>query len=94
MTEILTYISTLAPGLVSVFGIILSIIVFIQKFKNFLDDVGLEKEKFIAALQESDSAYKHKIDILIQQNAELAEVNAKLVDKLAKIKGYTATKKE
>ena len=93
MLELIEFISTIAPGVTSVIGIILSLVVFINKCKTTLDNFKADKDLLISQLRASDSEYKVQIQQLINQNKELAEVNAKLVDKLAKIKGY-ATKKE
>lgn len=88
MIEILEYISIVAPGAVSVLGIIIGLFAGGMKLKNIIDEFKTDKDRLVAALKASDSDYKKKVDELIAQNKELARVNSILVDQIAKIKGY------
>lgn len=88
MIEILEYISTVAPGAVSVLGILISLYAAGMKLKNIITEFKTDKDLIVAELKASDSNYKKKVDELIAQNKELARVNSILVDQIAKIKGY------
>lgn len=81
MIELLEYITIIAPGAVSVIGIVISIITLGIKFNNWLKE-----------LRESDTAYKKQISQLIEQNKELTRVNKILTDHLKGIRGYCDVK--
>lgn len=94
MEAIIAIIATVAPGVVSVLGIIATVLVGAYKLVKAINDFRGEKDKLIEELRASDSQYKQNIMTLIEQNKELAEKNAALTDYLAHIKGYSATHKK
>jgi hypothetical protein len=94
MESIIAIISTVAPGVVSVLGIIASVLIGGYKLVKAINDFRSEKDKLIEELRTSDTQYKKYIMELVAQNKELAEKNAALTDYLAHVKGYSATHKK
>ena len=94
MEAIIAIIATVAPGVVSVLGIIATVLVGAYKLVKTINDFRSEKDKLVEELRTSDTQYKQYIMELIAQNKELAEKNAALTDYLAHVKGYSATHKK
>lgn len=94
MEAIIAIIATVAPGVVSVLGIIASVLIGGYKLVKAINDFRNEKDKLVEELRTSDTQYKQYIMELVAQNKELAEKNAALTDYLAHIKGYSATHKK
>ena len=90
--DLLTIISTIAPGLVSIFGILGMLFSAISKFTKIITEFKTNKDALIAELQKSDSEYKAQVEILIAQNKEFLKQNKKLTDTIARIKGYSDMK--
>lgn len=90
--DLLTIISTIAPGLVSIFGILGMLFSAINKFTKIITEFKTNKDALIAELQKSDSEYKAQVEILIAQNKEFLKQNKKLTDAIARIKGYSDIK--
>ena len=86
--ELLEYITILAPGIVSVFGIIAGVILGAAKLINAINEFRGEKDKLIAELRASDSAYKAQVQALVDENRELTKAVGILTDSIYKIKGY------
>ena len=94
MEAIIAIIATVAPGVVSVLGIIASVLIGGYKLVKAINDFRNEKDKLVEELRTSDTQYKKYIMELVAQNKELAEKNAALTDYLAHVKGYSATHKK
>lgn len=92
MTALIEYFSVIAPGVVSVIGIVTAVLVALYELKQTINKFKNDKDKLIEELRASDSVYKAQMLTLIEQNRELAKVNKTLTDHLAKIKGYTDVK--
>lgn len=90
--EILAILSTVAPGVVSVIGILAMILSAVSKFTKVILEFKENKDTLIEELRKSDSEYKTQINTLVQQNKELSKTCKFLTDKIAKIKGYSDTK--
>ena len=90
--DLLTIISTVAPGLISIFGILGMLFSAISKFSTIITEFKTNKDALIAELQKSDSEYKAQVEILIAQNKEFLKQNKKLTDTIARIKGYSDMK--
>jgi hypothetical protein len=89
MLELITIISTVAPGLASVLAIIAFVLVGANKLSAIICQFKNDKDKLVAALTESDSQYKAKLEKLIEQNDELTRTNKILTDCIAHTRGYT-----
>jgi len=92
MIEIIEYISVIAPGAVSVIGIVISLIAGAAKLRQTIVDFKNDKDVLLKELKESDEGYKKLINELVSQNKELTRVNKLLTDRLAKVKGYCDAK--
>ena len=83
---VIQYISTWLPALASVLVMFVGIIPTILKVKDALDTVKKTKEF---------EDVKNQLVIISNENRELVRCNKLLIDKIAKIEGYSdAVKKE
>ena len=89
MEAIIAIISTVAPGVISVIGIIASILAGAYKFAGVINQFRDDKNALLEELRKSDSEYKAQIMTLVEQNKHLTNTNKLLVDQIAKIKGYS-----
>lgn len=87
--EIIAIISTVAPGVISVLGILGMILSAVSKFSNIITEFKTNKDALIEELRKSDSQYKAQVEMLIVQNKEFLKQNKKLTDTIARIKGYS-----
>lgn len=86
--ELLEYITILAPGLVSVFGIIAGVILGAAKLIKAINEFRCEKDKLIEELRASDSAYKAQVQTLLDENRELLNAVHFLTDNITRVRGY------
>lgn len=91
MEAIISIISIVAPGAVSVLGIIAAILTGAYKFASIINKFRDDKDALVEELRKSDSQYKAQIEILVAQNKEFLAQNKKLTDAIARIKGYSDT---
>lgn len=83
---VIQYVSTWLPALASLLVMFVGIIPTILKVKGALDEVKKTKEF---------EDVKNQLIIISHENKELVRCNKLLIDKIAKIEGYTdAVKKE
>lgn len=83
---VIQYVSTWLPALASVLVMFVGIIPTILKVKDALDTVKKTKEF---------EDVKNQLAIISNENRELVRCNKLLIDKIAKIEGYSdAVKKE
>ena len=91
MEAIIAIIATIAPGVVSVLGILGMILGGALKLANIINQFRDDKDQLLNELRASDNEYKTQIMALIEQNKQLANSNKLLTDQIAKIKGYSDT---
>lgn len=87
--EILAIISTVAPGVITIFGILGMILSAVSKFTKIITEFKQNKDALLEELRKSDSQYKAQVEMLIVQNKEFLKQNKKLTDAIARIKGYS-----